>query len=158
MSSARRIVILVVAVVVLAGGFVLAQGSGDDEDQDPAAQTTQPAPASTVGETAPNEPENPAATTPESTEKPAPRVETIRIRDKRPVGEPTTLEFDSGETVRLRFVSDVAEEIHIHGYDEYADVRADSAATTRFEADAEGIFEIEAHSTGELLAKLQVSP
>jgi plastocyanin len=157
-SSTQRIVILVVAAVVLIGGFVLAQGSGDDEDSDQAAQTTQPAPASTVGETAPNEPENPAATTPETTEKPAPRVETIRIRDKGPVGEPKTLEFDSGDTVRLRFVSNVAEEIHIHGYDKYVNVRPDSSATTRFKADAEGIFEIEAHSTGELLAKLQVSP
>ena len=158
MSSKQRIVILIVAVVVLAGGFVLARGSGDDEDRDQAAQTTQPAPASTVGETAPEEPANPAATAPETTEKPAPRVETIRIRDEGPVGEPKTLAFESGETVRLRFVSNVAEEVHIHGYDKSVDVRSDSAATTRFKADAEGIFEIEAHSTGELLAKLQVSP
>ncbi len=159
MSSTQRIVILVIAVVILAGGFVLAQGSGDDEDKDDAAQTTQPAPASTVGETAPNEPENPAATTPETSEQPPPpRVETIRIKGKAPVGEPKTLEFDSGETVRLRFTSDTAEEVHIHGYDKYVDVPANGSARTRFKADAEGIFEIESHGSGELLAKLQVSP
>ena len=95
-----------------------------------AAQTTEP-PASTVGETAPQEAENPAATTPATTQAapPPPRVE-----------------------------SNVAEEVHIHGYDKYVQVPADGSARTRFTADAEGIFEIEAHSTGELLAKLQVSP
>ena len=157
MSPGQRIAILLAAVVVLAGGFLLASGSDDDEKDD-AAQTTQPAPPSTVGETAPNEPENPAATTPATTEQPPPRVETIQIRDKKAVGEPKTLKFDSGETVRLRFESNVAEEVHIHGYDKYVQVPADGSARTRFKADAEGIFEIEAHSTGELLAKLQVSP
>lgn len=158
MSSTQRIVILIVAVVVLAGGFILASGSGDDGESDNASQTTQPAPASTVGETAPNEPENPAATAPETTEQPPPRVETVRIKGKKPVGEPKTLEFDSGETIRLRFTSDTTEEVHIHGYDKYVDVPAGGSKTTRFKANAEGIFEIEAHSTGELLAKLQVSP
>ncbi len=159
MSSKQRIVVLVAAVVILAGGFFLAQGSNDDDDKDDAAQTTQPAPASTVGETAPGEPENPAATAPETTEQPPPpRVETIQIKDKGPVGEPETIEFESGDTIRLRFTSNTAEEVHIHGYDKYVDVPAGGSARTRFKADAEGIFEIEAHSTGELLAKLQVSP
>ena len=30
-----------------------------------------------------------------------------------------TLEFDSGDTIRLRFESDAADEVHIHGYDKY---------------------------------------
>ena len=159
MSSTQRIVILVVAAVILAGGFVLAQGSGDDDEKDDAAQTTQPAPASTVGETGPQEPENPAATTPETTEQPPPpRVDTIRIRDNGPVGDPKTIEYDSGETVRLRFTSNTASEIHIHGYDKYVNVPAGGSARTRFKAEAEGIFEIEDHGTGAILAKLQVSP
>lgn len=156
MNPGQRIAVLALAAVVLVGGFLLARGSGDEGDD--TAQTTQAAPASTVGETAPNEPEHPAATAPEETEVPAPRVETIRLRDRAPVGEPRTIEFDSGETVRLRFVSDVAEEIHIHGYDRYVQVPGGGSARTRFEADAEGIFEIEAHSSGELLAKLQINP
>ena len=161
MSSTQRIVILIVAVVILAGGFVLASSSGDDEEKDDAAQTTQPAPASTVGETAPQEPENPAATTPEATTEaapPPPRVETVQIRDNGPVGEPKTLEFDSGDTIRLRFTSNTASEVHIHGYDKYVNVPAGGSARTRFKADAEGIFEMEDHDTGQILAKLQVSP
>ena len=155
-SPGQRIAVIVLALVILAGGFVLASSSQDD-DKDTATQT-QAAPPSTLGETGPSEPENPAATTPPETEQPAPRVETIRMRDRGPVGEPRTIEFESGDTVRLRFTSDVAEEVHIHGYDKYVQVPAGSSARTRFKADAEGIFEVEAHSTGELLAKLQINP
>ena len=74
------------------------------------------------------------------------------------MGDPKTLEFDSGDTVRLRFRSDTATEIHVHGYDKELEVPAGGTARTSFEANAEGIFEIEDHGTGELLAKLQVNP
>ena len=158
MSPAQRITVLVVAVVILAGGFILARGS-DDDDKDDAAQPTQP--AQTQAETAPQEAENPASTTPvETTESapPPPRVETVRIEDGGPVGEAKTLEFDSGDTIRLRFESNAAAEVHIHGYDKYVNVPAGGSARTRFKASAEGIFEIEEHHTAKVLAKLQVSP
>ena len=150
MNPGQRIAILAVAVVVLVGGFVLARGSGDDEPR-----PTEPT------ETVAASPADSAATAPRETQPaapPAPRIETIRLRGGGPVGEPKTLEFDSGETIRLRFRSDAAEEIHIHGYDKYVDVPAGGTASTRFEGELEGIFEIEAHGTGELLAKLQVTP
>ena len=92
-------------------------------------------------------------------EAPPPRVESIRIRDGQPAsGESRTLTFESGDTVRLRFSSNAASEIHIHGYDKYVNVPAGGSARTRFEADAEGIFEVEDHGTGALLAKLEVRP
>jgi hypothetical protein len=157
-SRAQRIAILAAAAVVLVGGFVLAQGSGDDDEASPPPGATQSAETATDVETAPNEPENPAATAPETTEQPPPRVETIRIRDQAPVGEPKTIEYSSGETIRLRFTSNKAVEVHIHGYDKYVNVRPGSSATTRFKANAEGIFELEEHATGNLLAKLEVRP
>jgi FtsP/CotA-like multicopper oxidase with cupredoxin domain len=136
--------------VVLVGGFALASGSGDDEPQ-PTEPTTTVAPETNAS----------AATAPRETQPPPPpppRVETIRIRDRAPVGDPPTLEFDSGDTVRLRFRSNVAEEVHIHGFDRYVDVPAGGVKTDRFEADIEGIFEIESHGSGELLAKLRINP
>jgi hypothetical protein len=161
-SAGQRIAILVVAVVVLAGAFVLARGSDDEGESEsvrpPQAQTA-PADDGTVtsdgtgGATAPADGETRTQAAP-----PPPRVETIRMRGRAPVGEPRTLEYDSGETVRLRFVSDVAEEVHIHGYDRYVQVPANGSARTRFKANAEGIFEIESHGSGELLAKLEVQP
>jgi hypothetical protein len=146
----QRIAILAVAVVVLVGGFLLARGTGDDEPRP--SEPTQ----TVAADTAPS-----AATAPRETQPaapPAPRVETIRIRGRAPVGEPQRLRYESGETIRLRFRSDVAEEVHIHGYDEYVDVPAGGSATARFEGELEGVFEIESHGSGELLARLEVSP
>jgi len=154
-SAAQRIAILAAAVVVLAGAFVLARGSdeeGESESGRPAEEAATQADDPTITRPADGGHE-PAEQAP-----PPPRVETIRMRGRAPVGEPRTLEYDSGETVRLRFRSDVAEEVHIHGYDRYVQVPANGSARTRFKANAEGIFEIESHGSGELLAKLEVSP
>jgi hypothetical protein len=154
MNSGQRIAIVLAAVVVLVGGFFLARGSSDEPATSGDATETS---EGTGGAQAP------ATTTQAQTQTqeqpPPPRVESIRIRDGRPAsGSARTLKYDSGETVRLRFSSNAAAEIHIHGYDKYVDVPAGGSARTRFKADAEGIFEIEDHGTGELLANLEVRP
>ena len=154
MSARQRIAILVAAVVILVGGFVLAQGSADDENDD--ATVTS---AGSGGATAPAETQAGVETQPQQTQtQPPVRVETIRMKGRAPVGEPRTLKFENGDTVRLRFVSDVAEEVHIHGYDRYVQVPAGGSARTRFTANAEGVFEIESHGSGEILANLEVRP
>ena len=163
MSPAKRIAIVVVAALVLAGGFVLARGSSDDGGSEQTLTPTEQAAAENGTETAEGTggAEAPATTTetPTQEQAPAPRVESIRIRDGGPAsGEARTLRFDSGETVRLRFSSDAASEVHIHGYDKYVQVPAGGSARTRFKADAEGVFEIEDHGTGTLLASLEVRP
>ena len=154
MTSRQRIVLLAIAAVVLVGGILLASSSGEEDEpsggETTAAQTT---PAGTAGE-------EPATGGQQAEEEapPPPRVETIRMRGRAPVGEPQTLSFERGETIRLRFVSDVAEEVHIHGFDRYVQVPAGGTETARFEASLEGIFEVESHGSGELLAKLEIQP
>lgn len=159
MTNGQRIAILVSGLVILVGAFVLAQGSDDEgggeQTLTPTEQqaTTEP----TGGAEAPAEGETtPAPATTQAA--PPPRVERIRIRGGQPVGEAESLEYDSGETIRLRFSSDTAQEIHIHGYDRYVDVPAGGSKTETFKATAEGIFEVELHSNGALLAKLEVQP
>jgi hypothetical protein len=157
-SSGQRIAILLVAVVVLIGGFVLAGSAGDDDDSDRETQTAaQPAQTDSGATTGTGEEATEAPATTEAA-PPPPRVENIQMRGRAPVGEPKTLEYESGDTIRLRFNSDVAEEVHIHGYDKYVQVPADGTARTRFKANLEGIFEVESHGSGELLAKLEVQP
>jgi hypothetical protein len=151
-NSGQRIAFLLVAVVILVGAVVLAQGS---DDEGGAEQTRTPAERTTPAEVTGGA-EAPATTT--EAAPPPPRVETVRIRDNQPVGEPRTLRFDDGETIRLRFVSNVAAEVHVHGFDKYVNVPAGGSARTRFKASAQGIFEVEDHSTGALLAKLEVRP
>ena len=158
MTSRQRIVLLAIAAVVLVGGILLASSSGD-EDEPGAGETTaaQTTPGG-GGETAPEEPTGGQEAEEEEAAPPPPRVETIRMRGRAPVGDPRTLSFERGETIRLRFVSDVAEEVHIHGFDRYVQVPAGGTKTARFEASLEGIFEIESHGSGELLAKLEIQP
>jgi FtsP/CotA-like multicopper oxidase with cupredoxin domain len=157
MTTGQRIAILVSAVVILAGAFVLAQGSDDDSGEEQTLTPTEQQAATdpTGGAEAPTAAETAPATTETA---PEPRVEAIRIRGGEPVGDARTLAFESGETVRLRFSSDTAQEIHIHGYDRYVDVPAGGSKTDTFKANAEGIFEVELHSTGALLAKLEIQP
>jgi hypothetical protein len=151
MAPRQRIVLLVIAAVVLVGGIALAASSGGDDDGGETSASTQPAAETQApaGETGAQE-EEPAP-------PPKPRVETIRIQGGAPAGGVQDLRYESGDTIRLRFVSDAPGEVHIHGFDRYVQVGT-SPKTTSFKADLEGIFEVEEHGSGEILAKLQIRP
>lgn len=60
--------------------------------------------------------------------------------------------------VRLIVTSDAADEVHIHGVDEYVDLVAGETATHDFVASIPGTFEVELHEAGDLLFSLQVQP
>lgn len=62
-----------------------------------------------------------------------------------------------GKPVLVRVTSDVAEEIHVHGYDLEADLTAGGTAEIGFTADIPGSFEVELHDSGKLLFQLRVS-
>ena len=64
----------------------------------------------------------------------------------------------SGRDVVITVTSDVADEVHVHGYDLMADVAPGAPATIRFTADAPGRFEIELENTGVQIAELEVRP
>ncbi len=143
MPRNQRIALLAVAVAVIVVAFIVLRPA--DEAATPTATTpaqTQPAPATTT------EPEP----------EPEPEFTTIRIRDTQPAGEVRDIEVQTGDRVRLAFDSDVAEEIHIHGYDRYIDLIPNETVRESFTADAEGIFEIELHGSGALVANLEVRP
>jgi hypothetical protein len=63
-----------------------------------------------------------------------------------------------GEQVTLRFTSDVVEEIHVHGYDLYADLVPGQTEEIVFTADIAGSFEVELHEAGRPLFQLRVAP
>jgi hypothetical protein len=54
--------------------------------------------------------------------------------------------------------SDVADEIHVHGYDLKQDVPAGGSVRFSFPASIEGVFEIELEDHKEQIAQLKVSP
>jgi hypothetical protein len=151
MAPRQRIVLLIIAAVILVAGIALAASSGGDDGEEEAGDTTPP--AQTQAPAADGE----TTGQPTTPQPPPPRVETIRIRDGAPVGGEQELRYERGDTIRLRFVSDAAGEVHIHGFDRYVQV-GPSPKTARFRADLEGIFEVEDHGSGEVLAMLEIRP
>ena len=155
MNPDFRKVALIVASLGLLVSLFFALRSGDDDDQAAATtsvQTTNEAP--------------PAATEPVTTEPSPPATtqapETVELDYVIVGGEPQGgIQRDSvaqGRTVVVTVTSDVADEVHVHGYDLMADVAPDAPATIRFTADAPGRFEIELENTGVQIAELEVRP
>lgn len=62
-----------------------------------------------------------------------------------------------GDTVTLRVTSDVADSLHLHGYDLVADLAPGAPAELTFEATIPGVFELETHHHGGIvLAELEI--
>jgi hypothetical protein len=85
-------------------------------------------------------------------------IPTIVIRDGEPVGGIEELGYSAGEEVRFKVESDVAEEIHVHGYDLMKDVPAGGSVSFDFPAELEGIFEAEMEGQGVQILQLTVNP
>jgi heme/copper-type cytochrome/quinol oxidase subunit 2 len=66
-------------------------------------------------------------------------------------------EVPVGEQVVLRIASDVAEEVHVHGYDLQAAVPAGGSVDIPLTAAIPGVFEVELHDSGKVLFQLRVA-
>jgi len=85
-------------------------------------------------------------------------VETIGVRNGKPVGGVRELEYGAGDEIAFRVRSDVADEVHVHGYDLSKRVKAGGMVSFSFPADLQGIFEVELEERGEQIAELRVNP
>jgi len=144
------------AAAVLAALALLVAGCGDDDtDATAATGTTAVEPvdtteATTTTEADAAEPEAPAA----------PGVDADRVVEVTVTG--TTVEgggrqpVSLGETVALVVTADTDDEIHVHGYDLYADVVAGEPTTVTFEASLPGVWEVELHDARLPLVELEV--
>jgi hypothetical protein len=143
-SRAQRLSFLAVAVVIAIVAVVILVSSGNDEEEaGTGAQATATA-TPTPG----------ADATAEPTETPTPKPEPPLVTP----GKVTDLRFKQGDTVRFRVRSDVADEVHVHGYDLMKDVEPGQTITFSFPATITGIFEIELENAGEQIAQLRVDP
>jgi plastocyanin len=62
----------------------------------------------------------------------------------------------AGTPVTLVVTSDVADEVHVHGYEVAAALVAAQPTELTFDADVPGVFEVELHDAGTVLLTLQV--
>jgi heme/copper-type cytochrome/quinol oxidase subunit 2 len=74
------------------------------------------------------------------------------------VGGIQEISVSKGDEVRFTVDSDVADEIHVHGYDFMKDVKAGGKVTFKFKAKIDGVFEIELENRGVQIAELEVQP
>lgn len=81
----------------------------------------------------------------------------VAVQDGVAIVDPERPEVDRGDAVEIVVTSDVADEVHIHGYDLYLPVGDGDAASIQFVADIPGIFEVELESSHLPLFDLVVS-
>ena len=141
MERGQRIWLIAVAVVIAAVGIFLIQSGGDDEDDSESAGTA----------TQQTQPQDPTGTVKAPTPKPEPEFQKIVIANGKVRGGEQEIELKKGDTARIEITSDAPDEIHVHGYDLTKQVAPSKPARFKFKADAEGIFEIEAHDLGHVI-------
>jgi hypothetical protein len=140
-----RLLIVAAAIVVAAGLFFLLR-PGDDDGA--TTVTTSTTPTATTTTTVPPPPPPPP--------RPA-RVE-LTVRDGRPVGGVRRVTVAKGRRVILIVDSDVADHVHLHGYDVMRDVAPGSPATLAFRATIVGTVEVELEDAGVPLATITTQP
>lgn len=141
------------APATLATALALASvgcGGDDTTASSTTATTTSAAAASTTGAT-------PVTTTPAAPTTVAGRLIDVVVRAGSVEGGGRQ-KVSLNELVRLRVTSDVADEVHVHGYDRRAAVAAGATAEVSFVADLPGVFEVELENSKKRLLSLEVQP
>ena len=85
-------------------------------------------------------------------------VQTVEIKNAKPVGGIKVLKFNKGGTIRFKVHSDVADEIHFHGYDKHQDVKAGGTVAFDVPATIDGKFVVELEGRKEQIASVEVEP
>lgn len=98
-----------------------------------------------------------AATAATLSPEPVAREFDFEITQGRIAGPPL-LAVTEGERVTLRVRSDVADELHVHGYDLSAPLPAGEVVALAFIAAKAGRFEVELHKSHREIGALEVQP
>jgi hypothetical protein len=168
--------VLLIVFVVLQGGDESGSPSSSSAPQTTATQNATTSPSTSTGSTSTDDSttgsttddngsggggsdddgESETGTT--ETQPSTPAIPTVRVVNGQPQGGVRRLEFQKGDRIRFKVQSDVADEIHVHGYDLMKDVTAGGSVSFSFAGTIEGRFEIELENAGTQIAELEVKP
>lgn len=136
---------LLAAIALFLGGFALASCGGDGDGEATTTTETETTSTTTLDTTTTTEPE---------VEKPT--VVRIVVVNGVPKGGIVRKSVDKGARVVIVVKSDVADEVHLHGYDISRDVAAGGTVRIAFLAKVPGSFEVELERRGTQIADLTV--
>ena len=150
--TARSAALLVTGLLTA----LLAMGCGQDDDPSVAAPSA--APTSAVAPTTSAAPTPTGGSTPATTPSTAAvdREITVTVAKRRITPPTGRVTVSKGQSVRITVTSDVADELHVHGYDRTAPLSPGVPATVQFTADTPGLFEVETHTGGLVLCQLVI--
>ena len=142
--------LLIAASTVASIAFV---GCGsDDSESASSTDTTTTEQTTTTTETTTTE------ETTTTTEAEKPTEVKIVVVNGAPKGGIVRQTVDKNDQVVLVVTSDVADEIHLHGYDKAKDIAAGGTIRIPFKATIPGRFEAELESRGVQIAEISVEP
>ena len=148
----KRLRPLLVAVVSVAAVVVLFVVLRPDNDDDGTAADTVETRSTTRATT---------TTAPTTTTTPKPPTRTrvvIAVRGGRVSGGIRRATVPRGRLVELFVTADVADEVHLHGYDRSRDVAPGAPARLLFRATTSGRFEVELEQRHLQIAEITVRP
>ena len=146
-SRRRRLAGLLAAFALFGAGLLLSSCGGDDGDV-AAPTTTVTTTKTTTAET---------TTTEKPPEPDGPTVVKITVVNGAPKGGIVREKVAKGDRVVLVVTSDVADHIHLHGYDITRDVAPGRPARLPFKATIPGRFEVELEDRGVPIADITVT-
>ena len=153
-SPRAKALVGIASLVVVVVLFIVLSGGDDDESTTTVASST-----TSTTETLPPNPTAAAGDKPDKPEKPEePEIPTIVIVNGQPEGGVQELTFTEGDDIRFRVESDVAEEVHFHGYESGEDVAAGGSVEFDVPATITGEFEVELEHSVVPIAEITVNP
>ena len=145
----RRWLPIALAVVFLVGLFLVLRPGAEPGPGDTGTSSPTADPADMPQPTSSDETSEPTST---------PTLDAVEIEvEEGRVEGPDQLSVATGDRVAIEVESDVADHVHIHGYDIFRDIPAEEGVTITFRATIPGLFEIELEETGILLTRLEVT-
>lgn len=141
----NRLVIVGIAIAVAAGLYLVLRPDDTDEPTASPPTTTQATTTTTA--------RTPAPPPPPPGPPPPARVE-LTIRGGLPLGGPRRVTVARGRRVILLVTSDVADHVHLHGYDVMRDVAPGQPARIPFRATLPGTVEAELEDRRVLIARI----
>ena len=137
--------IVLVAASTLASIAMVGCGSNDSESASTDTTTTETTTTATT-------------TTTTATEVEKPTEVKVVVVDGAPQGGIVRATVNKDDQVVLVVTSDVADEIHLHGYDKAKDIAAGGTIRIPFKATIPGRFEAELEGRGVQIAEISVEP